>query len=126
MAIVIRAREIITDKNNWCQSYYAYRHSPEPDYGDMAFSSLPARGALASIDLFMSCAKYCALGAIYKAGWELFGSDSEDESMLIASYRVQDMAGTSLWALNDRSSHEEVLRVFDKEIERWKEPELEL
>ena len=92
IAVLTRARELISEERHWCRGMYA-----------RAWFFLPVRPE------FKAARRYCALGAIMRAAHELQLPTSR------ASAALKRQTGSLIpnWNDSPRRSHAEVLAAFD-------------
>lgn len=111
-AILVKARELIASAPNWTQGRFAVdRHGGHTDYYQSTAHS------------------FCMLGALRRADYELSGSAPENflfskaydhAIVLLEDDSAVKARGGSAWRFNDsvRTTHKEVLNVFDRAIEK--------
>ena len=95
VAVLTRARALIADKRRWCKRAYA-----------VGFLGIP----VSTQSIFVR--RYCALGAIRRAGWELGLSVQDAGSVLEWQTRIP----VPNWNDNRRRTHPEVIAEFDAAI----------
>jgi hypothetical protein len=95
MAVLARARTLLSDEWRWCQGSFARGWFDVP---------VPPRSALAR--------RYCALGAIMRAGREL-GAPTEQASKALEWQTVFSVAD---WNDHRLRTHAEVISAFDAAI----------
>lgn len=71
-----------------------------------------AKGNGVAVDSARAC-KFCARGAIYRAGGEVFGVE---ERLVIRAARIRKYAGLGRWNDAKLRSKRDVLRAFDRAI----------
>jgi hypothetical protein len=92
LAVLVRARELIADERRWCQRSFARSWLDIP---------VPVGSALVR--------RYCALGAIKRAGLEL-GLPADKARSAIKQQTVRSVAD---WNDDPLRTHAEVLAAFD-------------
>jgi hypothetical protein len=96
LAVLVRARELIADEGQWCKGAFARSWLDIP---------VPVRSVFAR--------RYCALGAIARAGREL-GFPVEDAESALKRQTVSGIVG---WNDAAGCTHAEVIAAFDAAIE---------
>lgn len=99
--IARRARDIIADKKNWC-----IHATSRTKYGrEISYTNAQAD-------------KFCAIGAIYRAAFEIAGEDQHLNLARIVDAEVEKSAGKWLPDINDEEGHKAILKVFDAYLEK--------
>jgi len=95
LAVLVRARELLVDERSWCQRSFARGWLDIP---------VPSQSAFAR--------RYCALGAIMRAGREL-GLPVKEAAKALEWQTVRPVAD---WNDDPRRTHAEVITTFDHAI----------
>ena len=97
--LLIKARETISDPDNWCREYWALNQYDTPVYPKDA-----------------SACKFCSVGALKKNSWD---ERKINKARLYLSQACLELGASDLVpAVNDTMGHEFMLKVFDRAIEK--------
>ena len=99
--VLIKARALIADRNHWTRSFFACTEAGQP----VAWYA-------------SSAAKWCAMGAIYRAAYDLAGD--RDEAARIGTKVAKSISPlwlcSGLMMMNDARGHAAILASFDKAL----------
>jgi hypothetical protein len=98
VAIIERARQIISDPESWCRGSFARGR---------AGTSVSVRDPAAR--------RYCAMGALILAAIEITGDATQANELAYSIAKAVSDSG-SLVFINDHHGHGAVLKVFDEAI----------
>lgn len=96
--LIERARELIADPEHWCRGSYAR-----------------GKGGVSVSVGDSSARRYCAMGALILAAWEITGDVNRGDGLAYNAAKIVSKTG-SLVFVNDHQGHAAVLALLDKAI----------
>ena len=98
VTIIQRAREIISEPENWCRGSFAR-----------------GRGGVSVSVRDSSARRFCAMGALILAATEITGDNTRANELAYSIAKTISKTG-SLVFINDRQGHAAVLALFDEAL----------